>query len=65
MKCDICSERYYRRNLYEGWTIRAQGHRKGWYKEISRICTNCQSAKQTRRIFDLIGVKLEHAKVKV
>lgn len=40
--CELCGRRYYRRNLIEVWSVRAEGARMGWNKRTARICLSCQ-----------------------
>lgn len=57
-KCDGCGAVYFRRNLIECWTVRASGHRQGWFKEVAKLCMKCMGVKETRQIFGLVGVTL-------
>lgn len=57
-KCDGCGDHYFRRNQIECWTNRAPGARKGWFKEVARICNKCMSIKQARVVFGMFGIEL-------
>ena len=58
-KCDRCGDAYFRRNLIEAWTIRSAGHRRGWHKEVAKVCVKCMSVSESRRIFSIVGVSIE------
>ena len=57
-KCDGCGAVYFHRNLIECWTVRASGHRKGWFKEVAKLCMSCMTASHARRVFNMVGVTL-------
>ena len=48
--CAVCGRTYLRRNLVEAWTVTNYGHRSGWRKEISKVCTNCSSVKHAKKV---------------
>ena len=63
-RCDSCNEPYFRRNLVEAWTVRATGHKRGWFKEVAKVCINCMSVGTARRVFALVGVTIEAPKTR-
>ena len=56
--CDICGEKYHRRNLVEGWDQQNPGHRAGWNKVKIRVCTKCMGPKQADRMLTVASVRL-------
>jgi hypothetical protein len=57
-ECARCGKTYLRRDRIEVWTSRNPGHRTGWRKEIVKVCLQCASAQQSRRILMLVSVRL-------
>lgn len=62
-KCDRCGKTYFRRNLTECWTSRSLGHRKGWQKEIIKVCISCMDVKEARRIISIVQIGVGRMKV--
>ncbi len=54
--CHSCGERYHRRNLVESWVKRNPGHNTGWLKEIIKVCMNCCSEAQSRKILSVVSI---------
>lgn len=63
--CTNCGDPYHRRNLVEGWTVRNPGHRKGWHKQIEKLCLNCVSVSKMHRILDIAEASFEKKHTKV
>lgn len=57
--CAVCGKSYFRRNLTEMWMSRNPGHRAGWAKEIVKVCMNCQSVEDSRRMLTYVGVSFK------
>lgn len=55
-KCSQCNGKYFRRNLMEQWTGRNIGHRYGWFKEVAKVCLDCMSEYESKRIIGIADV---------
>ncbi len=60
--CDVCGEKYHRRNLVEGWDAQNPGRRAGWNKTKVRICTKCMDARQANVMLEVASVKITGTK---
>lgn len=54
--CEVCGKGYNRRNLTELWTTRKPGSRTGWEKSICKVCNNCLTMEQSKRMLTYIDV---------
>lgn len=56
-RCSQCGDPYHRRNVMEQWTVRAEGHRYGWEKDIAKTCTKCTSERESQKIINIAEVR--------
>ena len=61
--CSVCGDVYYRRNLTELWLVRNPGHRKGWQKNVAKVCLKCMPVAKAHRVLDIAEVHFTKQKV--
>lgn len=56
--CSRCGKPYYRSNALRLWTQQNPGHRKGWHRDVVKLCTNCMTADVAVKARHLVSARI-------